>query len=56
MVEFFQWFFGFMGQLVSLLARPVFNWNGYDISILAIAVAMLALGLVTSVFWRGAKT
>lgn len=56
MIEFFQWFAGLIGDLIRLLARPVFDWNGYNISMLSFAIAMIALGLITSVFWRGAKT
>lgn len=56
MIEFFQWFMNLIKDLIGLLARPVFEWNGYGISVLSFAVAMIALGLVTSVFWRGAKT
>lgn len=56
MWDFFEWFAARLAQIIAFLAQPIFTYQSVDISILHIDICFLVLGLVASVFWRGAKT
>ena len=51
-VAFKQLIEGYLG----LLNNIVFNISGFSVSYGGIVFAVLVVGLVISVFWRGAKT
>ena len=46
----------FHSFLVMLSTRCVFTFFGVTINYLQVLVALIIIGLITSVFWKGART
>lgn len=56
MTAFLQ-FFSFMWQRIIFLFDSVkFDMFGYDVSLFGILFVLIIIGLLVSVFWKGAKT
>ena len=59
MTDIFSIFVAFKDLIagyLGLLNNIVFNISGFSVSYGGIVFAVLVVGLVISVFWRGAKT
>ena len=56
MTDFFTLLFGFFGDLIDALDSAVFEFFGANVSLAAVIFALLALGLIISIFWKGAQT
>lgn len=56
MGEFFELFGNFWKSIFNLLNQYSFDFNGISVSLSAIMFVFLVVGLVVTVFWRGAKT
>lgn len=56
MLEAITWFGDQIYKIVLFLDTPIFQYNSVDISLLDIYIVFLALGLIASIFWHGAKT
>ena len=56
MSNFFVLLVNFWKSLFGLLDKVVFEINGVDISLGTLVVSFLLVGLVISVFWKGART
>lgn len=55
MTDFVVFFSNMMSSLVSVLDSAKFSLYGFDVSIIGIMVAIIVVGLVISVFWKGAR-
>lgn len=56
MGRFFQMFFGLWSDVISAFDDCVVSVGGYSVSYASLLFAVLGIGLIISVFWRGAKT
>lgn len=56
MTDFFEMFAGWWRSLWGLLDSVTFEVNGMTVSYGGMIFALLATGMVISIFWRGAKT
>lgn len=56
MNEFFDFFFGMIDGILSLLKYPTFEIAGYGVRFFDIILGFFIIGFIISFFWRGAKT
>lgn len=43
-------------DITDMLERYHFNISGMDISLLDMLIGIIAMGIIISVFWKGART
>ena len=55
MFEFIQLFLSFIRRIFFSLDVTVFYFNGMPVSLLSIFGAGLAISIVVTIFWKGAK-
>lgn len=56
MTEFFVMFGNLWKSIIDTLSLCTFEINGFTVSLPAVWFALLVVGLVITVFWKGAKT
>lgn len=55
MQAFFNLLFTFYNRIFDTLFSATFGFNGRDVSVGSVLVCALIIGMVCSVFWRGAR-
>lgn len=55
MYDFLELLADFYVKLLAILNYFTFTWNGFEISILGVLIALSFFAFVASAFWRGAK-
>lgn len=56
MTQFFNMLGGFWKDLLQVLDKFSFDINGFSVSLPSVWFAFMVIGLVVTVFWKGAKT
>ena len=56
MTVFLNFFIGMLEGVISVLKYPEFEMYGYSVRFIDVIIAFFIIGLVISIFWRGAKT
>lgn len=56
MAQFFSMFAWFWGQIIGLFDTVILEADGIQASLTDILFALLVVGFVITVFWRGART
>ena len=55
MTAFFDLFFAYIYAILAKINIVVFEFYGYHVSLLTIAICFVIISLFVSILWRGAK-
>lgn len=55
MLNIFSFFINGLQAIASLLTRHQFAIGSFNVSILDIFIGLIAMGIIISVFWKGAR-